>query len=138
MSETRTHVDFLLALAEHLAQIAVEHGVIAYGDLTSRFRSLGFNAPSPRAWGELLGDLSRICIHNQLPAISAVVVNKDTHLPGSGFFDLVGHHRNGVPVPMNQWQAYWDSEIDAVYKCTNWARLTALLKAESHPTGRQS
>ena len=35
-----------------------------------------------------LGNVSQLCADNELPYISGVVVNKDTRIPGDGFFEF--------------------------------------------------
>ena len=73
---------------------------------------------------------------NGFPAISVVVVNKDTGLPGEGFFDFVGRHRIGAPVPANQWEAFWEEQKRLAYTWDRWAQLSVLL-SEAKKGGRQ-
>lgn len=119
--------DLLSALAEELLEVIRSNSVITYGDLSRRFRDRYGEEVSPRAWRAPLGDLSGICMDNGFPAISVVVVNKDTGLPGEGFFDFVGRHRTGALVPANQWEAFWEEQKRLAYTWDQWARLPALL-----------
>ena len=60
----------------------LDNPVITYGELASKI-SPDFN---PQNLNEPLGNISDLCKENGFPFISGTVVNKDTGLPGNGFY----------------------------------------------------
>lgn len=68
-----------IKLLEHLI---LNKEIIAYSDLT---KLLSFDI-NPRNIEGQLGNISQACLDNGLPPLSAIVVNKETLMPGDGFF----------------------------------------------------
>lgn len=85
--------------------------VITYGELAKKIDS-DFN---PHNLGRYLGNISDVCKENGLPLISGIVVNKDTGLPGEGFFD---YYYNGIP--MKKWMDVFEECKYAVINCKYW------------------
>ncbi len=70
-------------IAEKLLEhVILKKEVITYSDLVSR---LSYNT-SPAGAEKMLTLISRICFDNELLPISAMVVKKNTKMPGEGFF----------------------------------------------------
>ncbi|WP_081647853.1 DUF262 domain-containing protein [Butyrivibrio sp. VCB2006] len=74
-------VEVAIKLLEHY--LNSQEKLITYGDLCKK---LSF-PENPRNVEVLLGEVSFTCKENGLPPISALVVNKDTFIPGNGFFE---------------------------------------------------
>lgn len=83
MCFTSEHV----ALAEQLLLCLKEDrnkALITYGDLCER----AGDVVTPRNCGQYLGVLSEFCYDNDMPLISAMVVNQSEWMSGNGFFKL--------------------------------------------------
>jgi len=57
----------------------VGKGMITYGDLASL---MGKSNLAGRTLSRQLGIVGYYCLHNNLPALNAIVINKDTKAPG--------------------------------------------------------
>ena len=66
-----------------LQHIIDTNEIITYGDLAQK---LSFHI-NPRNIEKQLGNISYACKDNGLPPISVMVVNKDTLMPGNGFYE---------------------------------------------------
>ena len=88
--------------------------VITYGELASQIAS-DFN---PQNLGRYLGNISDVCKENGLPLISGIVVNKDTSLPGEGFYDYFYKEK-----PMSEWENIFEECKLGVMNCTVWKDL---------------
>lgn len=88
--------------------------VITYGELAKKIDS-DFN---PHNLGRYLGNISDVCKENGLPLISGIVVNKDSGLPGEGFYDYYYGGR-----PMNEWENIFEECKLNVISCTLWQDL---------------
>jgi hypothetical protein len=119
---------FLTELALALVEVASRHGVITYGQLSDRFEPMLGYRMAPQAWAQPLGELSLISVENGLPAISALVINKDLQMPGEGFFNFVGRLRGWQAIAPNQWEALWCKELKQVYQCEDWGKLIDSLR----------
>lgn len=92
----------------------LDNPVITYGELASKI-SLDFN---PQNLSEPLGNISDICKENGLPLISVVVVNKDTGLPGEGFYTYFFNERS-----MKEWEDIYRKCLSDVKNCAKWQEL---------------
>lgn len=74
----------VIEIAEKLLTFIIRNPgkLITYGDLS---KQLSFPM-NPRNIEQPLGRISFACIENGLPPVSVMVVNKDTSMPGMGFF----------------------------------------------------
>ena len=82
--------DWKAALAESRAimiETATKRTTITYGDLCKRITAWEFKPNEPWLW-HLLGEISTEEVIARRPMLSSVVVQKDEHVPGQGFFDL--------------------------------------------------
>jgi hypothetical protein len=76
------------AVHDRLVQAARAGGFVHYGELA---KMLGIDMDNPHFGaqvGKILGRISEDEIAAGRPMISAIVVSRDTMLPGSGFFKL--------------------------------------------------
>lgn len=101
-----------------LKLIANRQRVITYSELSNMTQS----KPSPYyEMNGLLDSINKVCDSINLPHISAMVVNKNTGLPGEGFrqlcIDSFGYNPNLTT------QEIFDSELDKIGKCDNWDKL---------------
>lgn len=95
--------------------------VITYGRLAEKI-SPDFN---PRNLNLYLGNISDVCKENGLPLISSIVVNKETRLPGEGFYR---YFYNGQP--MSEWEEIFKKCKSEVIKCTSWQALLEAIVGE--------
>lgn len=87
---------------------------ITYGELASKI-SADFN---PRNLNAYLGNISDVCKENGLPLISSIVVNKNTGLPGEGFYNYFYNEQ-----PMTEWENIFNKCKSEVINCDLWQRL---------------
>lgn len=62
-----------------LLEVVRKRGKITYGELSAR---IGL---APIQAGPFLGVIERSCMQNNRPPLNAMVVRKDTRIPGSGY-----------------------------------------------------
>ncbi|MBR0127348.1 MAG: HNH endonuclease [Firmicutes bacterium] len=111
--------DKAIEVAEALLKlIANRRRTITYGELSNMTKS----KPNSRfVMGVLLDEINRKCNELNLPAISAMVTNKNTGLPGDGF--------RGICVnvfgrdPKLSLEELFENELDEIGKCSSWYRL---------------
>lgn len=109
-------IEVAIALLEHIVE---NNEIIQYGELANLL-SIPMN---PRNLDRPLGCISEACIENGLPPVSVMVVNKDTYMPGVGFFK---YFYPGLK--KDQWDekfiqlynevksySYWDKVLDIFY-----------------------
>lgn len=81
---------------ERLVRAARARELVHYGELA---RMLGIDMDNPHFGaqvGRVLGEISTEEVANGRPMLSAIVVSRDTMLPGHGFYDL-GKQLRQVP-----------------------------------------
>lgn len=98
-----------------------ENPVITYGELALKISS-DFN---PQNLNVYLGNISDICKENGLPLLSAIVVNKDTRLPGEGFYHYFYHEK-----PMSEWENIYKQCKADIVNCTLWKDLLDVIENE--------
>ena len=98
-------------LYDFLTAAARERRKITYGHLGKEF---GIPAPF---WplNHALGRISRAAHQAGQPMLSAVVVNRDTDEPGSGFYQLAWE----LDKDLTDAKAFYESELEQVY-ATDW------------------
>lgn len=84
---------------------------ITYGKLASKI-DRDFN---PRNLDKPLGVVSSVCIENNLPPVSGVVINKEFKLPGEGFYKEFFSGRK-----MNEWEEIYKNNILEIKTCNLW------------------
>lgn len=85
----------MLIAAQLVNKLSKEKGneLITYGELSKKIGG----KPDPWNLAKPLGELSTICNDNNMPLISAIVVNGDTMLPGDGFIrEFYDHIKNPI------------------------------------------
>ena len=88
--------------------------IITYGELAAKISS-DFN---PRNLNVYLGNVSEICQENGFPLISSIVVNKDTKLPGDGFYKAFYNEK-----PISEWENIFNKCKSEVINCISWEKL---------------
>ena len=68
------------AVYERLKEVARASGVIHYSQIAP------IAGVGPRNLGQILGEVCQGELHQGRPMLGAVVVRKDSHIPGQGFF----------------------------------------------------
>jgi len=86
---------FISEVRPYLARVAGEGRTITYKEL-----QIEFHLPRQQT-GEIVGKISEMEFSEDRPLLSAIVVRKDTRLPGVGFF--------GLPVGIPQ-ELGWQSQ----------------------------
>lgn len=86
----------------------------------------------PILWG-LIGDLSVFCFKNDMPLISAMVINIEDNRPGDGFYFADGLYEDSRGVKVNseddKLMAYL-SEWNLIKQYKDWSKLIDLLEEE--------
>lgn len=115
----RKSIDYKVAelLLNHVIN-NLDNPIITYGELASKI-SPNFN---PQNLSEPLGNISDLCKENGFPLISGVVVNKDTGLPGEGFYTYFFNER-----PMREWEDIFRKCLSDVKRCTRWQELLDII-----------
>lgn len=101
-----------------LKLIANRTRLITYGELSDMTES------KPSAYYEmrkLLDSINRRCYELDLPYISAMVINKNTGLPGKGFRDLC-IEAFGYDSKLSSKEIF-EAELDKIGKCDEWDKL---------------
>lgn len=79
----------VLCLTDHLRKRASEWGLFNYSHISHYLQGLNIIAePYTKKLFELLGDVSEREHNIGCPLVSVIVVNKETSIPGEGFFKL--------------------------------------------------
>jgi len=73
---------------ERLKEVAKSRRTITYSELAPLARLNMSNAPDRTEIARILDEISNYEYDHGRPLLSAVVIRKDTNLPGSGFFTL--------------------------------------------------
>lgn len=104
----------IIEIAEKLLTFIIENPgkLITYGDLS---RQLSFPM-NPRNIEQPLGRISFACKDNGLPPISVMVVNKDTMMPGDGFFKA---YYPQLKTKDEQWKKCFE-DMDKVKRFEDW------------------
>ena len=97
--------------------------LIANGEYTIEYGQLSkLTGQSTRLIGSDIGELSKHCYRLGLPLISVMVVNKETHYCGSGFFDLC-NELNVHPEYKSKMAKMFDICMKEVKECSEWYKL---------------
>lgn len=102
-------------LVRHIETAGEANRTLTYGQLS---RTIG--GIPPIVLNNPLGRLCEISRDAGFPAISAIVVNQRTGIPGSGFYEYVGELYTGRKVPESEWEQFWGEQVDMVYSRTDW------------------
>jgi len=92
--------------------------LITYGDLTSKLR---YNI-NPRNLDNPLGVISDYCKEHGMPLLSTIVVNKDTYMPGAGYFKYYFADKS-----KDEYEVIFKRELTKVREYKHWAQLAELL-----------
>lgn len=114
----------LYDIATILIDVAGRRETITYNQLSEKLdRQI-----APINLGHPIGDLSYISHDLDLPLISVLVVNQDTHIPGDGYFRLSSQLKDFSEIEaMNDFQ----NEASRVYECNEWHKLLDYLKGDN-------
>ena len=106
-------------VSEALLQLIVDgEETITYGELSSMTAS----KPNPHLEiPDILDSINKRCYELGLPCISAMVINKDTLLPGSGFKTCcVNYYNYSDEADIEEMQ---EIELDKIFECDEWDML---------------
>ena len=96
-----------------LIEAAKKKTTVNYSDLAP---ILGITSPGNYMGsevGKIVEEISIIEVLNKRPMLNAVVVAKESGLPGKGFFELAT--RLGKLAPQDSEKEFWESELQEVY-----------------------
>lgn len=120
-------------IATEMLKIVISGQVrIEYNELSERIKKeYGIIVNPHTELPILIGDISKICHSINLPMISCIVVNKETQLPGIGFYKLYDE-LNGTKYASNK---YFEEKIrnevkKAILNCGDWYKLSEYLDIE--------
>jgi len=103
--------EFLKVYCE-LIKAAQQRKTIYYEDIARIMKLPTRGDHMAKEVGQILGEISE-CEHNQgRPLLSAIVIRKDTGMPGEGFFKLA---RQLNKFQGQDEQNFWKNELQAVY-----------------------
>lgn len=108
-----------------LQLISNRQSTITYSELSSMTTS----CPDPHLeLPKLLDDINRVCGKLNLPCISALVVNKETGLPGGGFKKICVEEF-GYDARLSK-EEIFEKELLSIGRCSEWNRLAEKLGLE--------
>lgn len=84
-----------------LINLASSSSFIAYGELAELINNKSVTADSLRVY---LGEVSTYCKEHGLPAITSLVVNKETRTPGLGFYEVNGLKEESLEFWLTQYR----------------------------------
>lgn len=110
--------DLQIKLAEQmLLSVKNKEMNVTYSELAGRI-----NPPiHHRQIGKNIGQVSFLCHELGLPLLSALVVNKNTHTAGEGFYPL--YQMMGIPTNGKSEKELYKEERQAIRECKEWYRL---------------
>lgn len=97
-----------------LVHLAKQRKTISYSGLCALITTARVHHRAPY-FHKLLDDLSRDDEAHGVPSLAALVVRKDSGIPGQGYFAIF-HAQGGSP---DELEAYWRGQFEAV--CDYWA-----------------
>jgi predicted HNH restriction endonuclease len=106
----------LLKISKVLVKYAKYRNVIEYGQLC---REIGLDIP-PITLKDPLGEISIRCIKNGHPPLSAIVVNKDTRLPGEGLFTYVAPNMGYFNLKFSEYENFFEEQKRRIFNHDDW------------------
>lgn len=99
-----------------LIETAQNGDVIEYSQVSRKINDL----IPPLALNTPLGEISIRCIRAGYPPLSVLVVNKDTRMPGEGFFTWVAERMGYPNLPEKEWEDFFNKQVNRTYRMNNW------------------
>ncbi|CAM4081218.1 HNH endonuclease [Bacillus manliponensis] len=121
---------FLYRISEILVAYAKRGELIEYGQLS---KEIG-GAVSPVQLNKPLGVISEMCIERNMPPLSAIVINRNSQMPGEGFFTYIAPLMGYTNLKGSEWDNFYYEQRDKAFEYGNW---DALLSG-FHETVRQA
>lgn len=122
-----------LIATEMLKVVAKNQVRIEYNELSNRIKKeYGIIVNPHTELPFLIGDISKIC-HRELnlPMLSCIVVNKETQLPGIGFYKLYDELNSTKYAGNKYFEEKCRNEVKkAILNCEEWYKLTEYLDIE--------
>ena len=104
-------------IRDRLIEAAKNKKVVFYAEIGELLNFSMDNPHHRRELGRILGEISTEEEHSGRPLLSAIVVHKDDHLPGKGFFELARELSKINPGVDND--TFYASELQRVFD--EWA-----------------
>lgn len=117
-------------LAIEMLQFAIKGIVrIEYGELSKIIeQKYGAYLNPHTIIPNIIGSISELCYDLELPLLSAVVVNKETQKPGSGFYDVYDKkHHTQIKGNSFQEEKILKQTKREILECKNWGKLAEYL-----------
>ena len=104
---------------ERLKSAANQDGLPIGYDVVFEIMKLKPGNHAAKEAGHLLGEISERMHREGKPMLSAIVINQQDGLPGSGFFELA-IHLGKLPhgATRQEKEAFWEEELRAIYSTT--------------------
>jgi len=112
-----TQKDSDIIVAKILIEVAKQGGTITYKDLGKKTTRL------PVSFSKTLERISDICIANNMPRLSAIVVSKETRRPQVGYYNV---YYGGEQSPRNEGILFAKDCVE-IYEYDNWDSLLPLI-----------
>ncbi|WP_255294085.1 HNH endonuclease [Bacillus toyonensis] len=110
-------VELLIKISEVLIQYAKRQDVIEYGQLC---KEIGLEDVQPIVLKDPLGEISVRCIELGYPPLSAIVVNKETRLPGDGLFTYIAPKMGYSNLTYTQYEDFYEQQKRSVFGFNSW------------------
>lgn len=122
-------LELLIKISEVLVQYAKRQDVIEYGQLC---KEIGLEDVPPIVLKAPLGEISVRCIEYGYPPLSAIVVNKETRLPGDGLFTYIAPKMGYSNLTYAQYEDFYEQQKRSVFGINSWQLfLTTFSKSKS-------
>ena len=106
-------------LMASITEVARNKSLIAYSDLIRDVPEI--EGPQSHALAEMLGEIGQRCHSEGLPLLSALVVNKDTGMPGPGFFEAAVRLKLLTSSNARARDEFWLRQVKSCYQ-HHWER----------------
>ncbi|MEK4536336.1 HNH endonuclease [Peribacillus sp. FSL K6-1552] len=110
-------LELLIKISEVLVQYANREEVIEYGQLCKK---IGLKDVPPIVLKDPLGEISVRCIEHGYPPLSAIVINKETRLPGDGLFNYVAPKMGYSNLTYAQYEDFYEQQKRDVFDFNSW------------------
>ena len=105
-------------IRDMLIEAAQQRRVLSYAEVGEVLNLDMDNPHHRREIGRILGEISTEEHNNGRPLLSAVVVHRENHRPGPGFFSLA--RELGIQGPDEDDETFYTNELNRVFNQAEW------------------
>ncbi|MFD0769767.1 HNH endonuclease [Bacillus sp. CGMCC 1.60114] len=106
----------LYRISELLVECAKSGKVMEYGQLS---KELG-GYISPIQLNKPLGAISEMCIERNAPPLSAIVISRNSQMPGEGFFTYIAPLMGYGNLKGDEWDHFYYEQREAIFQYRHW------------------